>query len=78
MMNDPDALDPVDRKILNILSETDGVPETLPADEKTAPMRLPNDTIPCPFVGDEDWEGEDADDEPTLVRRPIDPTGCMM
>ncbi|HTK60664.1 MAG TPA: hypothetical protein VL283_05690 [Candidatus Baltobacteraceae bacterium] len=48
-------------------ADDDGIPKTSIEDVPTAPMRLPHDTIPNPFLGDEDWEQDD--DEPTVVRR---------
>jgi len=59
----------------------DGVPKAPLADVPTAPMRLPQDTIPNPFVSDDDdWENEETGvyAVPTRVGGPDDPTGCMM
>lgn len=45
----------------NAKEDQNAVPKAV-ADEKTAPMRLPTDAFPNPFVSDENWE-----EEPTNV-----------
>ena len=56
----------------------DGVPKELP-DVPTAPMRMPSDMFPNPFAEDDDWEdAETVVRKVPELRKPHDPTGCMM
>ena len=56
----------------------DGVPKEIP-DVPTAPMRVPSDVLPNPFAEDDDWEdAETVVRKVPELRKPHDPTGCMM
>lgn len=83
----PDSIEGAVRKHIE---DADGIPKTPLADVPTAPMRIPHDTVPNPFVGDDEVDEDavtvirkvpefrKAPEQTAEVVRPYDPTHCMM